>query len=227
MKRFWTTVDVADGAVLLDGKAVRTPGRLPLVLPCAALAEAVAAEWRAVQGSIEPHKMRLTGLANAAIEQIAPDPASFAASLARYGETDLLCYRADAPDDLIARQAAAWDPPLAWARVRYDVAFVVTAGIVHRAQPFDTVTRLGAAVAARTAWELAALTPLVTIGGSLVVALMLAEAAIAPDAAFDACHLDEVWQAELWGEDWMATEARAARCADFLSAAAFLALLRA
>ncbi len=227
MKRFWTTVDVVAGAILLDGKPVRTPGRLPLVLPHEALAAAVADEWRAVDGAIDPRAMPLTGLANAAIEQIAPDHTPFVASLAGYGETDVLCYRAESPDDLVARQAAAWDPPLAWARARYDVAFTVTAGIVHRAQPPETVARLGAAVAARTAWELAALTPVVTIGGSLVIGLMLAEDAITPDAAFDICHLDELWQAERWGEDWVATDARAIRRADFLSAASFLALLRA
>ncbi len=224
MKRFWTSVDVADGAILLDGKPVRTPGRLALVLPNTALADAVADEWRAVEATVDPRVMRQTGLANAAIERIAPDPAPFVASLATYGESDLLCYRAETPEPLVARQAEQWDPPLDWARARYDVAFTVTAGIVHRAQPAETVSRLEAAVAARSAWELAALTPLVTIGGSLVVALMLAERAIGAETAFDICHLDELWQAELWGEDWMATDARAARRADFVSAARFLSL---
>ena len=227
MKRFWKNVTIEAGAILLDERPVRTPGRLPLVLPNPALAEAVAGEWRAVDGEIVPHAMPLTGLSNAAIERIAPDPSAFAAGLAVYGETDLLCYRAEAPPDLIARQAAAWDPLLDWARARYDIAFTVTAGIVHRPQPPETVARLAAAIAAKGAFALAALSPIVTIGGSLVVALMLAEDAIAPGAAFDACHLDESWQAELWGEDWMAADTRAAHRADFLSATSFLALLRA
>ncbi len=227
MKRFWKDVTVKAGAILLDGRPVRTPARDPLVLPTPALAEAVADEWRAVGEEIDPRAMPLTGYANAAIDKIAPDTAVFAAGIASYGETDLLCYRAENPPELATRQAQIWDPLLDWAGARYDIAFVVTAGIVHRAQPPETLARLATAIAARSPFELAALSPVVTIGGSLVVALMLAEAAITADAAFDATHLDELWQAELWGEEWMAADARALRRADFVNSARMLALLRA
>lgn len=224
MKRFWTDVVVVDNHVLLDGRPVRTPAHAPLALPTIALAHAVADEWREVEGEIDPRAMQLTGLANAAIDQVAPRAAAFAEGLAKYGETDVLCYRAESPPELVARQAQVWDPLLGWARARYDVAFVLTAGVIHLPQPIETVVRLSAATKARTPFELAALSPIVTIGGSLVVALMLAEAAIDAVAAFDASHLDELWQAELWGEDWMAAEARAHRRADFTAAARFLSL---
>ena len=220
VKRFWKTVTVENGTILLDGRIVKTPGRTTLSLPTAQLATAIADEWRAVGEIIKPHEMPLTGLANAATER-APLPAT----LAVYGETDLLCYRAETPPELAAREAQIWDPLLEWARARFDIAFNVTSGIIHCAQPPETVRRLGAAVAAYDDFHRTALSPLVTIGGSLVVALMLAEGAITTDAAFDACHLDELWQAELWGEDWMATDARAARRADFDAAARFLTLL--
>ncbi len=225
MKRFWKDVTVEAGAILLDGRAVRTPAREPLVLPTPTLAEAVADEWRAVGAEIDPRTMPLTGYANAAIDKIAPNRAVFAAGLASYGETDLLCYRAENPPELAERQVQIWDPLLDWARARYDVAFVVTAGIVHRAQPPETLARLATAVAARSPFELASLSPVVTIGGSLVVALMLAEDAIDAEAAFEATHLDELWQAELWGEEWMAADARALRRADFVSADRLLRLL--
>ena len=115
MKRFWKDVAIdADRVVTLDGKPVRTPGRRPLALPTAALAEAVAAEWRAVGETIDPRTMPLTGLANAATDPIANDPTQFAARLAAYGESDLLCYRAEGPPLLVERQAAAWDPLLDW-----------------------------------------------------------------------------------------------------------------
>ena len=225
MKRFWKAVTVESGQVLLDGRAVRTPARALLALPTRALVEAVADEWRAVSEKIDPRAMPITGFANAAIDKVAPNPTAFAEGLARYGETDLLCYRAENPPELAARQAAVWDPLLDWARARYDIAFVVTAGIVHKAQPPDTLERLSAAIAARSPFELAALSTIVTAGGSLVVGLMLAEGAITSDAAFDATHLDELWQAELWGEEWMAADARALRRADFAAAARFMALL--
>jgi chaperone required for assembly of F1-ATPase len=227
VKRFWKDVTVEAGAILLDGRGVRTPAREPLILATPALADAVAEEWRAVGTEIDPRVMPLTGYANAAIDKIAPNTAIFAAGLASYGETDLLCYRAENPPELAVRQGEIWNPLLDWARARYDIAFLVTAGIVHRAQPPETLARLSAAIAARSPFELAALSPVVTIGGSLVVALMLAEAAITADAAFDATHLDELWQAELWGEEWMAADARALRRADFVNSARMLALLRA
>jgi chaperone required for assembly of F1-ATPase len=220
VKRFWKTVTVDNGTILLDGRLVKTPGRITLRLPTPQLADAVAGEWRAVGDAIKPHEMPLTGLANAAVER-----APSAEALAVYGETDLLCYRAENPPELAAREAEVWDPLLDWARARFDIAFTVTAGIVHKAQPPATVARLAKAVAAYDDFHRTALSSLVTIGGSLVVALMLAEGAITPDAAFDACHLDELWQAELWGEDWMATDARALRRADFNNAARFLTLL--
>ncbi len=213
--------------ILLDGRPFKTPARAPLALPTPALAEAVAQEWRAQGETIDPRAMPLTGLANAAIDRVTPNAAAFASDLAKYAETDLLCYRVgDEQPDLVARQAALWDPLLAWARARYDVEFVTTAGIVHRAQPEATLSRMRQAIAARDAFELAALAPLVTIAGSLIVALALLEGEIEAGAAFDAAHLDELYQAEQWGEDWMAADSRAARRAEFTAAARFLTLLR-
>ena len=192
MKRFWINVTLDEGrAVSLDGKPVRTPGRVPLALPTEALAEAVAGEWRTVEGEIDPRAMPLTGLANAAIDRVGADPALFARGLAVYAESDLLCYRADAPDDLVARQQAAWDPLLDWARARYDVHLETATGILHRAQPAATLTRLGEAIATRDAFALAALSPIVTIGGSLIAALALAENTATPEQVWDAITLDE------------------------------------
>jgi chaperone required for assembly of F1-ATPase len=223
MKRFWTEVAVTpERGILLDGRAVRTPGRLPLVLPTAALASLVAGEWRAVEDTIDPRAMPMTGLANAAIERVAAEPAVFAASLARYAEADLLCYRADAPDELIARQAAAWDPPLAWARTRYDVAFVVATGIVHRPQPPATLARIGEAAAALDPFALAALSPLTTLTGSIVLALAVAERAMSADEAWAAATVDETWQAERWGEDAQAAALLAERRREFNAAVTFL-----
>ena len=224
MKRFYREVAIADGEVLLDGRPVRTPARARLVLPTPALAEAVAEEWRAQKDVIDPRTMPLTGLANAAIDRVAPDPRGFARPLAAYAKTDLLCYRAEHPAVLAREQAAAWEPLLAWARVRYDVGLVVTHGIVHVPQPAATVERLGEALVARTPFALAAMQPIVTIGASLVTALALAEGEVAAEAAFDLTHLDELWQARQWGEDELALSAREARRSDFLAAARFLSL---
>jgi chaperone required for assembly of F1-ATPase len=226
MKRFWTDVAVdADHVVTLDGRPVRTPGRVPLALPTDALAALVAGEWRAVPETVDPRAMPLTGLANAAIDRIAPDPATFAAGLAAYGGSDLLYYRAVSPDPLIARQLAAWDPWLDWARARYDVHFETTAGIVHRAQPAATLARLAEAVAALDAFRLAGLSPVVTITGSLVLALALIERAGDGDTLWAAANVDEDWQAEVWGTDTLATQALANKRREFDAASAFLTAL--
>ena len=227
MKRFWINVTLDEGrAVSLDGKPVRTPGRVPLALPTEALAEAVAGEWRAVEGEIDPRAMPLTGLANAAIDRVGADPALFARGLAVYAESDLLCYRADAPDDLVARQQAAWDPLLDWARARYDVHLETATGILHRAQPAATLTRLGEAIATRDAFALAALSPIVTIGGSLIAALALAENAATPEQVWDAITLDEDYQAERWGRDPLAAAGIEARRRDFDAGVRMLELLK-
>ena len=225
MKRFWSAVSIdAERVVQLDGKPVRTPGRAPLALPNAALAEAVADEWRAVGDTLDPRAMPLTGLANAAIDRVAPDAAAFAATLAAYGESDLLCYRAAEPPELAARQAAAWDPLLDWARARYDVHVETIAGVMHVAQPPATLARLGEALAARDPFALVALQPIVTITGTLIGALALAEGATEAESLWRAAQIDEDWQAERWGEDPLAAQARDARRRDYDAAVRFLKL---
>lgn len=229
LKRFWASAAATarDGgwAIELDGKPVRTPAREPLVLPSQALADAIAAEWVAVGERVDPRAMPFTGIANAAIDRVAPDRVQFAAGLARYGEGDLACYRAEGPRELVARQAEQWDALLAWARRRFDVDFRTTSGILHVAQPRATVDRLAHAVAALDAFRLAALSPLVTIGGSLVAALAVAEGAIGVEAAWLAVSIDERWQLEQWGSDAEAEVALDNRRADFFAAARFLELL--
>jgi len=230
MKRFWKDVTVAaeDGGhgIRLDGRAVRTPGRLPLVVPSPSLAEAIAGEWRAVEGEIAPAAMRLTGLANAAVERIAADPAPHVAGIAAYGESDLLYYRAEGPEPLVAREAAAWDSLLAWATARYDVHFEVTSGVMHRSQPPATVARLAEAVAARDAFTLAALSPIVSITGTLIGGLALDEGATDADALWAAATVDEAWQAEMWGEDTQAAQSLAAKRTEYDAAVRFLGLSR-
>jgi chaperone required for assembly of F1-ATPase len=227
VKRFWSDVSVApDRGILLDGRPVRTPGRVPLVLPTPALAKAVAAEWRAVGETLDPRAMPLTGLANAAIDRIAPDPQGFAVGIARFGESDLLCYRADSPAALIARDAARWDPLLAWAQHRYDVHFEIASGIVHRPQPAATLARLREAVAAQPAFVLAPLSSLVDLTGSLVIGLALVEGAVTPEAGWAAADIDGAWQREHWGTDPLEAAALAERRGAYDAAVAFLACLR-
>ena len=229
MKRFYKHAAPSPGeggvAILLDGRPVKTPARRPLAVPTEELAEAIAAEWNGQSETIDPRTMPLTGLANAAIDRVAPDPAAFASTLAAYGETDLLCYRSDGPGELVRRETSSWDALLGWARLRFDIEFEVAEGVMHRAQPPRTVEQLGRAVAARDPFRLAALSPLVTVSGSLVIALALAEGAIGLEDAWSAAKIDEDWQAEQWGWDPLAEAARDERRRDFEAAYRFLTLL--
>ena len=229
MKRFWRDVAVEQEAdwwtIKLDGRPVKTPARAALAVPTETLADAIAGEWRSVEGKIDPRAMPLTGLANAAIDRVAPDRQAFAGNLARYAEADLACYRADGPRALVERQEQQWDKLLGWARRRYDVDFVTTSGLMHVAQPAATIERLSHAVAALDPFRLAGLSPLVTVGGSLVAALAVLEKALAPEEAWDAVSIDERWQLEHWGADADAEVALDNRRRDFLAAARFLDLL--
>lgn len=229
MKRFWKDVSVepeGEGwGVRLDGRPVKTPARAALSVRAERLAEAIANEWRAVDEKIDPRAMPLTGLANAAIDRVAPDGDAFAKGLANYAEADLACYRAEGPRRLIERQTEHWDKLLSWARRRYDVDFVTTSGLMHVAQPPATVERLSHAIAALDPFRLAGLSPLVTIGGSLAAALAVLEKAMTPEEAWEAVSVDERWQLEQWGGDQEAEAALENRQRDFLAAARFLDLL--
>lgn len=229
MKRFWKSAAAiqADGGftVELDGRPIKTPARAELVVPTRSLADAITAEWNESGEEVDPRAMPLTGLANAAIDRVALDKDAFAAGLAKYAETDLTCYRAEGPSTLVARQAESWDALLGWARRRYDVDFVTCSGVMHVSQPEETVRKLGHAVASLDAFHLAGLSPLVTIGGSLVAALAVLEKMMPASEAWEAVSLDDRWQMEQWGADAEAEAALDARRRDFLSGARFLELL--
>ena len=229
MKRFWKDVFVVpegDGwSIRLDDRPVKTPARVTLAVASEALAEAIAEEWRAIEDKIDPRAMPLTGLANAALDRVAPDKQAFAAGVAKYAEADLACYRAEGPRGLVALQEQHWDQMLTWARRRFDVDFVTTTSLIHLDQPRATVERLGHAVSALDAFRLAGLQPLVTIGGSLLAALAVQEKAISPEEAWDAVSVDDRWQLEQWGSDAEAEAALEHRRLDLLAAARFLDLL--
>jgi chaperone required for assembly of F1-ATPase len=229
VRRFWKEVAVEpdeDGwTIKLDGRPVKTPARAALVVPTPALAEAIADEWQEAGEKVDPRAMPLTGLANAAIDRVAPDKDAFVEGLARYAEADLTCYRVEGPQPLIDRQERSWDPLLGWARRRYDVDFTTTAGLRPGAQPGATVERLSHAIATLDPFRLAALSSLVTIGGSLVAALAVLEKTMTAEQAWDAVSVDERWQLEQWGSDEEAEAALDNRRRDFLAAARFLELL--
>lgn len=229
MKRFWKEANVkrseAGWGIRLDDRPVKPPARKPLSVPSKALADAIADEWRAIEVKIDPRAMPLTGLANAAIDRVAPERQAFASGLARYAEADLACYRAEGPAALVARQEQSWDSLLAWARRRFDVDFATTSGILHVEQPPGTVEQLSHAVAALDAFHLAGLSPLVTVGGSLIAALAVLEQAMTTEEAWNAISLDERWQLEQWGADAEAELALESRHQDFFVAARFLKLL--
>jgi len=229
VKRFWKDVAIVpqDGGwgIALDGRPMRTPHRAPLAVASTALAEAIAAEWRAQGETIDPRAMPMTSLANAAIDLAAPDPAAFAEPIAAYAATDLFCYRDDRDAALQAEQAAAWNPILTWAETRFGVEFAMTQGIVPIDQPPATIAALRDAVFALDPWRMTALTPLVTIGGSLVAGLACIAQAFEAEALWEAVSLDELYQERRWGADAEAQAQRAAHKRDWDNAVRFLGLL--
>ncbi|MGC3938318.1 ATP12 family chaperone protein [Roseobacter sp. EG26] len=204
-KRFWTSAEAVEGeggyAITLDTKPVKTPAKKALVVPTRRLAAAIAAEWDAQHEYVDPTTMPFTRTANAALDKVALQHAEVADMLADYGDSDLLCYRADQPAELVARQAEQWDPMLAWASTALGVTLEPRSGVMHQPQGSAALARLRAQVHALTDFELAAFHDLVSLSGSLILAFAAAQDVKTSKAIWDISRLDELWQAEQWGAD--------------------------
>lgn len=227
-KRFWkqATAEICDGGftVTLDGRAVKTPAKRPLVLPTLAMAEVIAAEWDAQAGRVKPETMPATRAANSAIDNVAIQFAEVAGDLARYGETDLLCYRATGPQELIDRQSDAWDPLLAWSAAALRAPLIATPGVMHFRQSDTSIAKLTAQVHAFTPFQLAAVHDLIAISGSLILALAVTRGRLSVDEAWSLSRIDEAWQNELWGVDEDAAALESLKRQALAEAARFFAL---
>lgn len=226
-KRFYKAVSVEpDGdafGVRLDGKPVRTPGKARLMLSSEAAARLVAGEFEAQAENIDPVTMPTLRLVNTAIDGVAADPQAVLEDILRFASSDLLCYRADAPQGLVERQNEHWDPVLDWARGELGARFNLAEGVIHVEQPRESIAVLGAHLARRAdPLRLAALHVMTSITGSALLALAVEAGALDMEAAWLAAHVDEDWQIEHWGQDAEAMARRTQRKRDFLAAARLL-----
>lgn len=210
--------------VRLDARYVKTPLKADLILPTLEMARAIAAEWDAQTGLVKPDTMPVTRAANSAIDKIVPQFDEVAGLLAAYGASDLICYRATDPKALIARQAQAWDPLMDWAADALQAPLIATAGVVHVAQPEQSLQRLTARLTALDPFRLAGIHDLVAISGSLVLALAVTHQKLTAEQAWALSRIDEVWQQELWGTDEEAADLAAYRKRAFLEADRFYQL---
>jgi chaperone required for assembly of F1-ATPase len=222
-KRFYTEVAVAPVdagfAVHLDGKPVRTPARVVLVLPTKAAAELVAAEFSAQLEQIDAMTMPVMRLANTAIDGVAADPQAVIEDILRFASSDMLCYRADAPEALVARQADAWDGVLDWARASLGARFLLAEGVMHIEQPREAIGAIGIHVSQRSEpMRLAALHLMTSLTGSALLALAVECGELDLEAAWTAAHVDEDWQIEQWGQDAEAIQRRSNRKRDMAAA---------
>lgn len=229
IKRFYKEVSVraepAGFGVLLDGRAIKTPAGAAMLAPTRALGEAIAAEWRSQGETLKPETMPLTKALNTALDRVAANRAAIVDDLAKYSGSDLVCYRADAPVELVRRQGAAWDRWLEWAGERFGARLAVTTGVTHVSQSEDALERLRGAIALHDNHRLVALHAGITITGSAVLGLAFAAGAIGADDVLAAAEVDAAYQAELWGRDGEAEKARANRLAELRAAEAYLKLL--
>ncbi len=213
MKRFYREVgtEAADGghAVLLDNRPIRTPARKLLVVPTAALADAIAAEWDAQGEEIDRRAMPLMRMAGTAIDDLAGMRDQTADAVARYAETDMVCFWASEPQRLVERQQATWRPLLDWLEATYGAPLSVTSDIHVQSQPPASLTVLRRQVHGLDNFRLVPLSVATGTAGSLVIGLALVTGRIGAAQAFDAAQLDETFQIEEWGEDEEATRRRA------------------
>jgi chaperone required for assembly of F1-ATPase len=218
MKRFWKNTEILasdEGYIVkLDARPVKLPSGKPLTIPFLTLTEAIASEWAIAPQNFSPEDLPLTRLTSTAQERIAPHRGDIINQLAAYGLNDLLCYRAESPDDLIARQNETWDPWLQWAEATYGLRLLSTAGLVPIDQPPSTGAALCVILASQSDYAIAALGVIVPALGSLILGLALTVRALDPQTACDIAFLDELWQEEQWGTDREAISRRAKVIAD-------------
>ncbi len=218
-RRFYKQVAVtgaaAPFAITLDERTLRTPLKRPLDLPTKALADALAAEWEAQAEKIEPHTMPFTKLANTALDRVATDKDRIVGEIVDFAGSDLVCYRAANPPDLVERQVRIWQPVLDWARATFKGEFQATEGILHIAQPEASLAALREYLSTKSPWALTALHNMTTLTGSALISTMAAEKGLLPAEAWLAAHVDEDWQIEQWGWDEEARHRRDFRKREF------------
>ncbi|RKT32121.1 chaperone required for assembly of F1-ATPase [Roseovarius halotolerans] len=228
-RRFWKAAEpVAEAGgftVRLDGRPVKTPAKAPLIVPAFAMAEAIAAEWDAQGEQIDPNAMSVTRAANAAIDKVAHQHAEVAQMLADYGDSDLLCYRAESPVELVERQQATWDPLLDWAADTLGARLRPVTGVMHAPQDGQALATLARQVQAMDAFTLTAFHDLVSLSGSLVIGFAALHSAHDTAALWQASRVDETWQEELWGPDEEARDHAARKESAFYAAKRFHDLL--
>jgi chaperone required for assembly of F1-ATPase len=229
-KRFWTSAQVVpsdDGfGIALDGRPVKTPAKQVLAVPTEAFADAIAREWDAQAEVIDPRSMPFTRTANVAIDKVVSQKAEVSKMLADYGDSDLLCYRADRPQELVQRQSDLWDPVLEWAAQTYGARLLPRIGVVHEPQSEIALSRLSEPVFAMSHFELAAFHDLVSLSGSLVLALACTQDLYDSGRIWDISRLDEIWQIEQWGADDDAEAVAHIKRAAFLHAKQVFDLLK-
>ncbi|MEM7546073.1 MAG: ATP12 family protein [Pseudomonadota bacterium] len=230
MKRFYKIAaaePAADGwTVTLDGRPIRTPAKAAFIAPNEGTAAAAATEWMVQEDVVKPAEMPITRSVNTAIDRTGPEFDQVAEMVAAYGGSDLLCYRAVGPEALTARQAAAWEPLLAWAETTFGSRLVATTGVMHVEQPAGSLTRLTEAVRGFDPYALTALYDLVALSGSLIIGLGVAEGRLNAATGWQVSRIDETWQEEMWGVDADAAALAARKAGEFAAAARFIDLLR-
>lgn len=229
-RKFWTDVGIEadeDGwHVLLDGRPIKTPFKSALALPTESMARMVAREWEQQEDQIRPDLMPATRMANSAIDKVAPQWAAVVDVIAAYGETDLLCYRAEAPEQLVALQTEGWDPLLNWATETFGIRLRAGMGVIPVTQDQESLSRLRAELDALDPFSLTAIHDLVSLTGSLILGLAVDKERLEPDEAWRLSRIDEDWQISQWGHDEEAAVVADARRSAFLEAHAFLCVSR-
>jgi len=230
-KRFYETVRIEPSAggfaVFLDDHTVNTPLGDALILPTSDLARVIAGEWDAQGKKIIPDTMPMMRLACTSIDKVRPNRDVVIGQMTDYGGNDLLCYRAEGPDDLVARQNERWNPLLTWAEITYGALLRTTSGIVHIEQTKETMSALRTATESHDEFELTALAEVTQLTGSLILGLAVSSGHIDWQTAFDAAQLDETWQNELWGEDFEAANRKKYHKLDLENANLYFSLVRA
>lgn len=230
-KRFYKLAEAVRGdgggfTVLLDGRPVRTPAKNVISVPSESLAQELAGEWNAQESVVDPATMPLTRLVNSALDGVAREADAVRDEIVKYAGSDLLCYRAEGPERLVALQGDSWGPVLTWARDTLGARFVLAEGVVFAAQPQEALDAVRRPIEDIDIFRLAAASAVTTLTGSALLALALLGGRLTAEEAWAAAHVDEDWNIEQWGVDEEAAVRRDLRYREMAAAVRVMELLR-
>ena len=204
MKKFWKIVQVKKKLknsfeILLDKRILKTPMQKDLIFSNYKIAKETALEWDIDEKEINTENMVFYGLISTAIDKISNDKVSYIDNVLGFINTDLICYRADKPNELIDLQNSSWNPIISFIKKYIDVELKFFIGVMPSKQSLEIFNRLKTLINSFSDIEISALHRMTNLTGSIFISICILKGDVLKNEAFELSFLDELYQAKNWG----------------------------